>query len=69
MESEDVVSYRRDSSFVKSYNPPDDDTPTADITLENQEVETRDARPSRTIRLPERFKAFVIARQPKMNFS
>ena len=49
VESEDVVSYRRDSSFVKSYNPPADDTPTADITLENQEVETQDPRPSRTI--------------------
>ncbi|KAK2571712.1 hypothetical protein P5673_003094 [Acropora cervicornis] len=60
VESEDGVACRRDSSFVKSYDPSADDTPTADITLENQEVQTRDARPSRTIRLPERFKDFVI---------
>ena len=33
LESEDVVSYRRDSSFVKTFNPPADDTPTADITF------------------------------------
>ena len=65
MESEDGVASRRDSSFVKPYHPPTDGTPTADIALGNQEVETRkeetwDARPSRTIRLPERFKDFVM---------
>ena len=65
VESEDGVACRRDSSFVKPYHPPTDGTPTADITLENQEVETRkeetpDARPSRTITLPERFKDFVM---------
>ena len=64
MESEDGVAYRRDSSFVKPYHPPTDAKPTADIALENQEVETRnaetrDARPSCTIRLPQRFKDFV----------
>ena len=60
VESEDGVAYRRDSSFVKPYHPPTDGTPTADIALGNQEVETRDARPFRTIRLPERFKDFVM---------
>jgi len=59
VESEGGVAYRRDSSFVKSYHLPADGTLTADIALENQGVETRkvqtrDARPSRTIRLPER---------------
>ena len=65
VQSEDGVAYRRDSSFVKPYHPPTDGTPTADIALENQEVETqkeetRDARPSRTTRLPERSKDFVM---------
>ena len=65
VESEDGVAYRRDSSFVKPYHPQADGTPTADIALENQEVETqkietRDARPSHTIRPPERFKDFVM---------
>ena len=60
VESEDGVTYLRDSSFVKPYNPGADDTLTADVTRENQEVETRDARPSRTVRLPERFKDFVM---------
>ena len=60
VESEDAVAYRRDSSFVKPYHPQADGTPTADIALENQEVETQNARPSRTIRPPERFKDFVM---------
>ena len=65
VESEDGVAYRRDSSFVKPYHPLTDGTPTSDIALENQEVETRkeetrDARPSCTVRLPERFKDFVM---------
>ena len=65
VESEDGVAYRRDSSLVKPYHPATDVTPTADIALENQEVETRkeetrDARPTHTIRLPERFKDFVM---------
>ena len=65
VESKDGVAYRRDSSFVKPYHPPTDGTPTVDIALENQEVETRneetrDTRPSRTIRLPDRFKDFVM---------
>ena len=60
-----------DSSFVKSYHLPADGTLMADIALENQGVETRkvqtwDARPSRTIRSPERFKDFH--RKAKMNF-
>ena len=58
VESEDGVAYRRYSSFVKPYHPLTDGTPTADIALENQE--TRGARPSRTIRLSERFKDFVM---------
>ena len=50
VQSEDGVPYRRDSSFGKPYHPPTDGTPTADIALEKQEVETRkeetrDARP------------------------
>jgi len=60
VESEDGVAYRRDSSFLKPYHPQADGTPTADIALENQEVETRDARPSRAIRLPLKFKDFVM---------
>ena len=65
VESEDDVAYRRDSSLEKPYHPPTDGTPTADIALENQEVETRkeetrDARPSHTIRLPGRFKDYVM---------
>ena len=65
VESKDGVAYRRDSSFVKPYHPPTDGTPTVDVALENQEVETRneetrDTRPSRIIRLPDRFKDFVM---------
>ena len=41
VESKDGVPYRRDSSFVEPYHPPTDGTLTADIVLENQEVETR----------------------------
>ena len=59
VESEDGVAYQRDSSFVMPYHPQADGTLTADIALENQEVETRkvetrDARPSCIIRFPER---------------
>jgi len=60
VESGDGVAYRRDSSFLRPYHPQADGTPTGDIAFENQEVETRDARPSRTIRLPVRFKDFVM---------
>lgn len=60
VESEDGVAYRRDNSFLKPYHPQADGSPTADIALENQEVETRDARPSRAIRLPLKFKDFVM---------
>ena len=71
VESEDGVAYRRDSSFIKPYHPLTDGKRTADIALENEELETqikkkkkkkktRDARPSRTIRLPERLKDFVM---------
>ena len=54
------MAYRRDSSFVKPYHPPTDGTPMADIAIEDQEVETRHARLSLTIRLPERCKDFVM---------
>ena len=65
MESDDGIAYRRDSSFLKQYHRPTDGKPTGDIALENLEVETRneesrDARPLRTIRLPGRFKDFVM---------
>ena len=72
LKSKDGGIYRRDSSFVKPFNPPEEvDLPlTVDLPSEGEQVTSEGkkpldtviehARPKRVTRLPNKFKDYVV---------